>query len=254
MVQLKTDAVLGLFIEFCGLQQNTKVITPNNSYSIATRSDKSNKKALSFCTQVSGSFVSVLSKMDSSTSFDTHLSSLSLQKGFLPVSFNAVTGEVCASQATAVYCAGITKRQTAHSASQWFYHILFINWLYLISMKSHLSLLASTLITKQKKAAIHTHIDDCTSCFLDHTSINCMFPSKKHHRSLLFEHPWGPFTAMSVQDKSRPYLQPGPGFRSKCLGLRHEDRKWYFTSQHKAQGRGAHMLCSKDDDYSASSA
>lgn len=166
----------------------------------------------------------------------------------------------CASRATMVYCACITERQNAHSASHWFYHILFINFLYLSSIKPHLSLLASTLITKQEKAAIHTHIDDCTSCFLDHTSINCMLPSKKHSRGLIFkrhglaQHPWGPFIPVSVQGKRRAYLQPGPGFRSKCLGLRHENRKWDLTSQHKAQGRGAHILCSKDDDYLASSA
>lgn len=166
----------------------------------------------------------------------------------------------CASRATIVYSAGITKRQTAHSAPHWFYHTPFINWLYIISRKPHLNQIASTLITKQEKAAIYIHIDDCTSCFLDHTSINCMFPSKKHSRDLLFkrhdlaQHPWGPFIPVSVQGKSRAYLQPAPGLRSKCFGLRHENKMWDLTSQRKAQGRGAHMLGSKDDDYPASSA
>lgn len=158
-------------------------------------------------------FVSTLSNTDSLTFPDPHLSSLSLRKVFFlyPSMLLVVR---CASRATIVYCAGITKRQNAHSAPHWFYYTPFINWLYLISRKPHLSLTASTLITKQEKVAIHIHIDDCTSCFLDHTSINCMFPSKKHSRGLLFkghglaQHPWGPFIPVSVQGKSRAYLQP----------------------------------------------
>lgn len=105
-------------------------------YGTAIRSDRRSKEASLFCTQV-----------PTRTCFSplqhrlTYLFCHPAYQSGHPVRFYScilqhcqwweaeISTLGCASWARNVYCAGISKREkeTAHSASHWFYHILFIN-------------------------------------------------------------------------------------------------------------------------------
>lgn len=73
-----------------------------------------------------------------------------------------------------------SEKAMVHSASHWFYHILSVNYLCLTSIKSHLNLLITILISKQETVAIHVHFSWLDHLFLTNPSVrwrDCTAPA-----------------------------------------------------------------------------